>query len=160
MSKIVFLDYEIVLISLIVFLIEIGILISLLIGWYLGARRLNINLHHYMVYSVTTIHFIIFITWMLPNALSALEFVLNDPIGRALPLLHWSIGLIAVSLSVTIVIIFLFNRDIPLSLLKRVRPLMIVTIICWSIAFVLGLLIFFTFKVTQTEPSYYIRLFF
>ncbi|MHA1947154.1 MAG: hypothetical protein ACXAC6_03810 [Candidatus Hodarchaeales archaeon] len=149
-------DLQIPLIPLIVFLFELVLVCSLLIGWYFGARRLNLTLHHWMVYSISSIHLIIWLIWMFPKALNALPFVLSDPFNKMLPFLHYSVGLIAIISSLTLVVIFIFNQDIPLNLLRRLRPLMIVTLICWTIAFTLGFLIFLIFKIeTIPDDPYY-----
>ncbi len=135
-------------------LFETILISSLVIGWYFGARRLNIDLHHWMVYGATPVHAIIWFLWMLPAVLRSLPRALQDPIPRIFPLLHWTSGLIALILSISITITFLLNKDIPLGLLRRIRPFMIVTIICWTIAFVLGIYIFLNFKIdTVSEYS-------
>ncbi|MHA1966846.1 MAG: hypothetical protein ACW964_03475 [Candidatus Hodarchaeales archaeon] len=158
MDTFTFLDYEIATIPLVVILFEGLLILALIIGWYLGARRLNINLHHYMVYSGTLIHFIIFLVWMFPGFLNSLPGVLSNPLPKLLQIFHWSFGLVAVILSVFLTILFLFNRDIPLDLLRKVRPLMIVTLICWFIALVLGAIIFFSFRVQEASSYDYYTL--
>jgi hypothetical protein len=149
-------NLEIQLIPLLVVLFETVLIGSLLIGWYFGARRLNIDLHHWMVYGVTPIHALIWLLWMFPAVLRSLPGALQNPIPRFIPIIHWTSGLIALILSITIAITFIFNRNIPLGLLRRIRPLMIVTIISWTIAFVLGLYIFINFKIESTPDYYYI----
>ena len=158
MDYVVLFGYQISLIPLIVFLLELILICSLLIGWYFGARRLNLTLHHWMVYSISSVHFIVWLIWMFPKSLNALPFLLSDPFNKLLPLLHYTMGLIAVISSLTLVVIFIFNQDIPLGLLRRVRPLMILTLICWAIAFTLGFLIFINFKITEVvdDPYYYV----
>jgi hypothetical protein len=146
-------NFEIQLIPLLVLIFEAILIGSLLIGWYFGARRLNIDFHHWMVYGVTPVHAVIWFLWMFPAVLRSLPRALQDPIPRIFPIIHWTSGLIALILSISITIIFIFNRDIPLGLLRRIRPLMIVTIICWSIAFILGLYIFINFKI-ESVPDY------
>ncbi|MHA2033034.1 MAG: hypothetical protein ACW99Q_27015 [Candidatus Kariarchaeaceae archaeon] len=159
METLTFLDYEIATIPLIVILLEGLLILTLIIGWYLGARRLNINLHHYMVYSGTLIHFIIFLVWMFPGFLNSLPRVLSNPLPKLLHIFHWSFGLVAVILSVFLTILFFFNRDIPLDLLRKVRPLMIVTFICWIIALVLGAIIFLSFRVQEASNYDYYTIF-
>jgi len=157
MEDIIISNFEIAFIPLIVLLLESILGILLFLGWFLGARRLNIQLHHWMVYSATSIHLFIWFLWMFPKSLASLPSALSNPLARILPLAHWTSGLIALSLSLLIAIIFLFNRDIPLALLRRVRPLMIITIISWLIAFILGFIIFINFRIKSIpeEPYYY-----
>ena len=159
MDTILFLDYEIATIPLVVILLEGLLILSLIIGWYLGARRLNINLHHYMVYSVTVIHFLIFLLWMFPGFLRSLPGALNDPLPKLLQISHWTSGLVAIVLSLFLTLLFLLNRDIPLDLLRKVRPVMIVTLICWSIAIILGAVIFLSFRVQETSTYDYNTIF-
>ncbi len=154
LDEIVILGYDIPSTPLIIFLIEMLIFSGLLFGWYFGARRLNLDLHHYMVYGATGIHSLIFLVYMFPKALNGFSYVLQT--GRLLPLLHWGTGLIAVISSLTLATTFLLRRDIPLSVLKKVRPLMIITIISWVIAFSLGFLIFISQIHPEGSGGYYI----
>ena len=48
----------------IVLIIEIGLYLALATGRS-AARRLNIDLHHKLIYSVLTIQLIVFLLWML-----------------------------------------------------------------------------------------------
>lgn len=97
---------------------------------------------------------------MFPGVLTSLPSALNNPLARILPLTHWLSYLITLVLSLLMIIIFLFNRDIPLALLKRVRSLMIITIISWLIALILGFIIFINYRIKSIseEPYYYVLL--
>ncbi|MFX0085140.1 MAG: hypothetical protein ACFFAU_05670 [Candidatus Hodarchaeota archaeon] len=155
MNTITFLDYEIAIIPLVVIILELILIIALIVGWYLGARRLKINLHHYMVYSGTIIHFSIFLFWMFPNFTKTISGALSNPFARIIPILHWSFGLVAVILSISLTTIFLFNRDIPLDLLRKLRPFMIITLLSWIIALILGAIIFISFRIEEVSTYYY-----
>ena len=126
--------------SLIVMGIETVIIIVVAIGWYLGARRMNFNLHHVAVYSVILVHLIIVGAWMWPRAMYAIENfgLLNDPVGNLRILAHFGIGLTADLLSIILALVFIWKRDIPLNVLRRARPVMILTLILWIISFGLG----------------------
>lgn len=122
-----------------VLLIESIVVLVLLIGWYFGARRLNFNLHHGVVYSIVVAHVLTLSLWMIPIASGAIPFLLTDPVRFWRPLSHFILGLLALVFGLVLGLIFLIKRDIPLKLLRRARPLMILTISLWIISFVLGL---------------------
>ena len=129
-------------IAVLVLLIESGLIIALIIGWYFGARRLNINLHHGVVYGGLLINTVIVAVWMLPRGIRALPYLLTDPLLYSRVLLHFMIGLVVICLGLVIGILFLLNRDIPLGLLKKAQPFMIVILLGWIITFSLGALNF------------------
>ncbi|MFW9917730.1 MAG: hypothetical protein ACFFGZ_19165, partial [Candidatus Thorarchaeota archaeon] len=56
-------------IAILVLLAEIIFILSLLTGWYFGARRLNITLHHRVVYIAVPVQFGLLILWMIPKPL-------------------------------------------------------------------------------------------
>ena len=131
------------LIAILILMLEIGFFIILITGWYFGARRLNLKLHHGVVYGLIGVQLIIIGLWMLPRALLFLPYLFAD-IPRSLPIiLHVSLGLITISLGVFIVIVFLLNREIPLALLKKIQPVMVVVLGCWIITFILGVTNYF-----------------
>lgn len=121
-----------------VLLIESFILLILLIGWFYGARRLNFNLHHGAVYTIIVAHILTLTLWMIPIASGAISFLLTDPVQFWRPLLHFILGTFALIFGIILGIIFLIKRDIPLKLLRRARPLMILTLTLWVLSFVVG----------------------
>ena len=122
-----------------VLMIETVVVVVLLIGWYFGARRLNFNLHHGVVYSIIVAHILTLGLWMIPIASGALPFLLTDPVRFWRPLAHFILGILALVFGIILGILFLIKRDIPLKLLRSARPLMILTLALWIISFVLGL---------------------
>ncbi|MFX1532684.1 MAG: hypothetical protein ACFFDI_00460 [Promethearchaeota archaeon] len=131
------------LVAILILMIEIGLFIILITGWYFGARRLNLRLHHGVVYGLIGVQLIIIGLWMLPRALSFLPYLLADIIGNLPIILHISLGITTISLGVFLVIIFLLNPDIPLALLKKIQPVMVVVLGCWIITFALGATTYF-----------------
>ncbi|MFX0064931.1 MAG: hypothetical protein ACFFC7_22370 [Candidatus Hermodarchaeota archaeon] len=131
------------LIAILILMIEIGLFIILITGWYFGARRLNLKLHHGVVYGLIGVQLIITGLWMIPRALSFLPYLLPD-ITRNWPIiLHISLGIITMSLGIFVIVIFLLNREIPLALLKKIQPVMVVVLGCWIITFALGATVYF-----------------
>ncbi|MFX1252762.1 MAG: hypothetical protein ACFFCZ_14240 [Promethearchaeota archaeon] len=131
------------LIAILILMFEIGLFIILLTGWYFGGRRLNLRLHHGVVYGLIGVQLIIIGLWMLPRALLFLPYLFVDIPRSLLIILHVSLGLITISLGVFIIIVFLLNREIPLALLKKIQPVMVVVLGCWIIAFTLGVTNYF-----------------
>jgi hypothetical protein len=120
--------------------IESLIVAVLLLGWFFGARRLNFNIHHAVVYTVILIHAVIVAVWMIPIAQIAISHgLLGDPIVNMGYILHFTIGMTADALSIILAVLFIVRRDMPLSLLRRARPLMFTTLILWIISYGLGL---------------------
>ncbi|MFW9778009.1 MAG: hypothetical protein ACFFE8_04080 [Candidatus Heimdallarchaeota archaeon] len=147
-QDLVFNGYNIPTLALLVLIVEVVLFCGLFVGWYFGARRLNITLHHWMVYGATIAHLTVWLLVMLPNALRAAPRVLADPLGRWIPFAHWTMGSITIALSLFITISFAVKRfEIRLRTLINFRPLMIATVICWTITLFLGLLVFLTVKV-------------
>ncbi|UCH05510.1 MAG: hypothetical protein JSW05_04925, partial [Candidatus Thorarchaeota archaeon] len=75
--------------------------------------------------------------WMMSRA--TLMNLFADPAGNWLQILHDTLGIIAIALGFIIAVVFLVKRDMPLKLLKRTRPVMILILTLWIITFILGL---------------------
>ncbi|MFW9887658.1 MAG: hypothetical protein ACFFER_05710 [Candidatus Thorarchaeota archaeon] len=126
-----------------VLILETVIVIVLLIGWLFGARRLEFTLHHRAVYSIVLIHSITVGVWMIPRALSLVSYIMADPVGNLPLILHDTLGIIAVVLGLIVGVTFIIRRDMPLKLLKRTRPIMLVILVLWLTTFFLGIVVFF-----------------
>ncbi len=122
-----------------ILVLEIIVLLALIIGWIYGARRMHFKLHHRMVYSVVLIHILTVGFWMIPRAVERLSIMLSNPIIFWYQIVHDILGILAISLGVVLVVIFLIKQGMPLKLLKKTRPFMFLTIGIWIIAFILGL---------------------
>jgi len=127
-------------IALIVMIVETVIVSVLFVGWYFGSRQMKYRIHHGAVYSIILAHVLTVSLWMIPQGLLLVSMgLLNDPIGNLYQILHDIIGLLAVSLGAVLALVFLIKRGMPLKLLKKARPFMILTLIVWALAFLLGL---------------------
>lgn len=126
-------------ISYLVLILELIIAFVLMIGWIYGARKMKFKIHHRAVWFVVLVHFFTVGFWMIPRALDRLSFMLGNPLANWYQILHDAIGILAISFGVVLVIIFLVKTGMPLKLLKRTRPFMLLTIITWILAFALGL---------------------
>ena len=124
-------------VATIVLTVEALVIFGLLCGWYFGARRLNFRIHHGFVYAAIIIHSITVAVWMFPPAQRAITsgFLLNFAATWRLSL-HFIFGAIADMLGIMLAIIFAVKRDMPLTLLKRTRPFMIMTLILWILTFI------------------------
>lgn len=125
-------------ISIIAIVIESLLFVMLLVGWYFGARRLNLSLHHWMVYSLIPIHSVFLFLWMIPRFLVVLTTLPVTPIGGIGMIFHGIFGILAGVVIILIVILFLLRRDLPLNLLRKTRPLMFVALLMWVILFIGG----------------------
>jgi hypothetical protein len=154
--------------------VEVVLLVALIIGWRFGARRLDIRLHHRVVYLLILSQLIIIILWMAPRALAfitssavaylngdlflilaslypninLLQFIPASSVDPSINIitLHSIVGLITVGLGVALITIFLLRPEMPLKLLRRGRPLMITTFIIFIIVFVVGVILFLHFE--------------
>ncbi|MFX0107652.1 MAG: hypothetical protein ACFE7R_05175 [Candidatus Hodarchaeota archaeon] len=122
----------------VVLVLEIVVLVTLVLGWLYGARRMDFNLHHKAVYLVVLIHLCTVGLWMIPQAIQRASIMWNNPIANWYQIVHDIIGLLALGLGAILVVIFLLKSGMPLKLLKRTRPLMFLTIGVWVLAFILG----------------------
>ncbi|MHA2141881.1 MAG: hypothetical protein ACXADC_12795 [Candidatus Thorarchaeota archaeon] len=125
-----------------VLIAETVIVIMLLIGWLFGARRLEFTLHHWAVYSIILIHSITVGIWMIPRALLFMDSVIADPVGYWHVILHDTLGIVAVILGIIVGVTFIIRRDMPLKLLKRFRPVMLVILVLWITTFFLGFVVY------------------
>ncbi|MHA2270467.1 MAG: hypothetical protein ACXACI_01305 [Candidatus Hodarchaeales archaeon] len=125
-------------IAILVLLAEIIFILALLMGWYFGARRLNIDLHHLVVYIAVPVQFVLLVLWMLPKPLKSLDFLLDAPIKNWNLLAHFILGLITIGLALGVVITFIIYRGVPLTVLRKVRPVMIAILLLWIVTFSLG----------------------
>ncbi|MFX0055965.1 MAG: hypothetical protein ACFFAD_13645 [Candidatus Hermodarchaeota archaeon] len=127
-------------------IIEVLMIIVLLIGWLYGARRLDFRVHHRAIYSIVLVNSLIVGLWMIPQAINLASFGYFDDFANSWhQILHDTLGLIAVALSIIVSIVFVVRRDMPLKLLKRTRPLMILILILWIATFALGVLAYTIF---------------
>ncbi|MFQ5977267.1 MAG: hypothetical protein ACE5OZ_03925 [Candidatus Heimdallarchaeota archaeon] len=125
-------------IALIILLAETILILALITSWILGARRLNITLHHRVVYSAIPANLTLILLWMLPKPLKRFEYLLKDPVKNWNLLAHYVLGAITISLAVGIILTFIVNREIPLVILRRARPIMIAILFLWIVTFSLG----------------------
>lgn len=132
-----------IIIATIVVIILSLLIIGLFIGWFYGARRLNLDLHHIAVYGATILVFLIILLWMGPRIISVLtssssSYYSSSPsIGS---IIHAIAGLIVLIAMLVVSIAFIIKRDIPLALLKKMRYFMIGILVIFPIVFVLGIL--------------------
>ncbi len=127
-------------IASIVMVAETVVVVGLLIGWYFGSRRMKFTIHHGAVYSVVLVHLLTVSIWMIPQALLlASSGLFSDPLGNWYQIAHDMIGLLAIGLGSILVLVFITRRGMPLKLLKKTRPLMIVTLVMWILSFGLGI---------------------
>lgn len=134
--------------ALIVISVEIILFALLLLARY-NIRRLRIHNHHKYVYTVVLLNSTIILLWMIPVELRLVNRVLDgrtDALAVWYVLLHGLFGLIAIILGITLCLIFLLRvikqELIPLTLIKKMKPLMITTFIFWTLAILFGILIF------------------
>lgn len=126
--------------------IETVIVIILLAGWLYGARRLDFRIHHWAVYSTVLVNSILVGLWMIPQAIAlVVGNYFADPFATLHVTVHLMIGLVTVVLSIIVSFMFLVRRDMPLKLLKRTRPVMILVLSLWTITFLLGVMTYTTF---------------
>ncbi|MFW9907427.1 MAG: hypothetical protein ACFFEF_02525 [Candidatus Thorarchaeota archaeon] len=130
------LDYG--MIAFVIMITETVLLSALIIGWLYGARRMDLKLHHRVVYPVVLVHFLTVGLWMIPIALGRVSIMLADPIGNLYQIIHDTLGILGIGLGIVLTIMFAFKRDMPIKLLKKARPLMFLTIGVWILAFILG----------------------
>ena len=124
--------------SLIAFLCETIFFGMLIIGWYFGARRLDFKFHHWMIYTSVPLHIVIVVIWMFPRFLYGLTFITVQPITVISMLFHVIAGIIGLVIAIGLLIVFIVNRDLNISILKKTRPFMFATLILWVILFVGG----------------------
>ncbi len=79
---------------------------------------------------------------MIPRALGLLSYIMSDPVGNWYLILHDTLGIIAVVLGIIVGMTFIIRRDMPLRLLKRTRPLMIMILVLWIVTFLLGFIVY------------------
>ncbi|MFW9966206.1 MAG: hypothetical protein ACFFEA_03560 [Candidatus Thorarchaeota archaeon] len=127
-------------------IIEVLMIIVLLIGWLYGARRLEFRVHHRAVYSIVLVNSLLVGLWMIPQAINLATYGYFDDFSTSWhQIIHDTLGVIVVVLSIIVSIVFLIRRDMPLKLLKRTRPLMILILTFWIITFALGVLAYTIF---------------
>ncbi len=67
---------ELLEISAMVLVIELVIILGVAFGWWYGARRLNLKLHHGAVYLLVLVHLLTVGLWMIPRSLAKLVWYL------------------------------------------------------------------------------------
>ena len=55
----------------IVLISESAIMGALLLGWYFGARKKNIQLHRFIGYGALAVHLVAVLLWMVPRAMAS-----------------------------------------------------------------------------------------
>jgi hypothetical protein len=128
--------------AVIVLVLESALAFTLLMGWLFGARRLNLTIHHRVVYSIVLTHLVSVGAWMIPRGILVLPTLLSNPVAFLPQLIHDTLGFLAVILSILLIVIFVFYRNLQLGILRRARPIMILTLVLWLVVFALGLLAF------------------
>ncbi|WXG41720.1 MAG: hypothetical protein WED07_13315 [Candidatus Freyarchaeum deiterrae] len=131
--------------AIIVLPVEIALVAALIIGWRFGARRLNLRLHHGIVYSVIATQVAIIILWMAPSALTYLSSF-SYPNENLFIIVHAIVGLVTVGLGVTLITIFLLRPKAPLQLIRRARLVMITTLAIFIIVAAIGAILFYYFQ--------------
>ncbi|MHA1906586.1 MAG: hypothetical protein ACW98Y_04775 [Candidatus Thorarchaeota archaeon] len=126
-------------IALVVMIAETVIVVALMIGWLYGSRRMDIKLHHRIVYPATLIHAITVGAWMIPIALERLPIMLASPFENWYQITHDTLGIIAILLGGIMGLMFITKKEMPIKLLKKTRPVMLATVAIWIITFILGL---------------------
>ncbi len=134
-----------IMIASIVLGIEIGVLILLFIGWRYGARRLHLNLHHWVIWGSVAIQIGTVALWMVPRIILFLPSLLTNITENLYLIIHGILGLMTVILGICLVILFLVRRDIPLSYLKKGRKFMFLALFGWIAASILGISIYLVF---------------
>jgi hypothetical protein len=123
---------------MIVMVIETILVVTLMIGWLYGSRRMDFGTHHWAVYPVVLVHSITVGVWMIPSAIGRLPMVLANPVVSWYQLVHDTLGFIGISLGIVLALLYVIKRGMPLKLLKKTRPIMLLTILVWIAAFILG----------------------
>ncbi|TXT56422.1 MAG: conserved membrane protein of unknown function [Candidatus Thorarchaeota archaeon] len=137
-------------IATVIMIVESILFIAIAIGWYFGARRMYFDLHHKAVYSVVLIHSITVGAWMIPRAATlAAEGAFTDLAASWYQIVHDLIGIFAIIFGIVLALIFLTRKDMPLDLLKKTRPIMILTLILWTASYLLGIIAY----VVQLMPG-------
>ncbi|NWF95005.1 MAG: hypothetical protein HXY34_02585 [Candidatus Thorarchaeota archaeon] len=125
-----------------VLVLECVMMIVVAIGWWYGARRLDFRLHHRAVYSIILIHLLGVSLWMIPQALSALPLVMANPQTYWYVIVHDTLGILTIGMALILVVAFLIRPDLPLRLLRRARPIMIIVLTTWTVTFLFGAAMF------------------
>ena len=126
-------------IALVVMIAETVIVVAMMIGWLYGSRRMDIKLHHRVVYPITLIHAITVGAWMIPIAMERLPIMLASPMENWYQITHDMLGILAIALGIIMGLMFGPRKDMPIKLLKKTLPVMLLTVALWVAAFVLGL---------------------
>jgi hypothetical protein len=131
-----------------VLLIEVVLVLMLLLARF-NIRRLKINNHHILVYSIVIVNAVIILFWMLPGELRLLQRIIDgatDPFRFWYVLIHASLGTIAMLgaliLCGTFFLRVVKRELIPLGLIKRMRPIMLITFVFWFLTFTFGVYIY------------------
>jgi len=126
-------------IALAVMIAETVIVVAMMIGWLYGSRRMDIKLHHRVVYPATLIHAITVGAWMIPIALERFPIMMASPMENWYQITHDMLGFVAIGLGLIMGLLFGTRKEMPIKLLKKTRPVMLLTVALWVISFVLGL---------------------
>jgi predicted small integral membrane protein len=79
---------------------------------------------------------------MIPRAVLFMGNVIADPLGYWHVILHDTLGIMAVILGIIVGVTFIIRRDMPLKLLKRFRPVMLLILFLWITTFFLGFMVY------------------
>ncbi len=129
--------------ALVIMIVETIIVVAMMIGWLFGSRRMFIKLHHRVVYPAILIHAITVGAWMIPIAFERLPLMLANPMENWYQISHDTIGIIAITLGLIMGLMFGPRKEMPIKLLKKTRPVMLLTVVLWVTAFILGLYWYF-----------------
>lgn len=134
-----------------VVVIEIILYLFLLLAvWYV--KRLKLDQKIKIVYSIVFINLFIWLFYMSPKGLSIVREInlgTFDPFQFWYLVLHGIIGFITMILAIFILLVFFkyaYSKEIiPLSLIRKMKPIMITTFIFWTLTMVLGISIYINF---------------
>lgn len=130
-------------IATVVLTIEVILVCALLMARY-GARRLNLKIHHGVVYSITIINGFIIVFWMGQRALRFLPRQLERFPDSFMFFTHVVLGLTTMTLALGLTSLYLVKvvkkETIPLPLIRRTKPIMITTAILWILTFIVGVI--------------------
>ncbi len=100
---------------------------------------MDFKLHHRAVYPSVFIHAITVGAWMIPIAFERFPIMLPSPVENWYQITHDMLGFIGITLGTIMSLMFVTKKEMPLTLLKRTRPVMLFTVGIWLASFILGL---------------------
>lgn len=125
-------------IGYIMLILEVIVLLVLVVGWIYGSRRRDFNLHHKAVYFIILVHLLTVGFWMIPRAIERVSIMLGNPLLYWYQIIHDFVGMFAIVVGVLLVVVYFVKTRMRPTLLKHTKSLMLLTVVTWIIAFVLG----------------------